>query len=90
MAYRGRDWNEESLSESPAVRQLEGLGELASLLEELLDPQAAIVDWVQKDDIQREMRRLIKKQLKAASYPADKIDSVAESVVDLMKRRSGR
>jgi hypothetical protein len=26
MAYRGRDWNEESLSESPAVRQLEGLG----------------------------------------------------------------
>jgi type I restriction enzyme R subunit len=64
--------------------------ELASLLEELLAPHAAIVDWYHKDDVQREMRRMIKKQLKAASYPAAKIDSVAESVVDLLKRRSGR
>ena len=64
--------------------------ELASLLEELLTPQTAIVDWAHKEDVQREMRRLIKKQLKAASYPAAKIDSVAESVVDLLKRRGGR
>lgn len=64
--------------------------ELASLLEELLSPHASIVDWTHKDDVQREMRRLIKKQLKAASYPAAKVDSVAESVVDLLKRRSGR
>lgn len=63
--------------------------ELASLLEELLTPQVAIVDWAQKEDVQREMRRLIKKQLKAASYPTTKVDSVAESVVDLMKRRTG-
>ena len=64
--------------------------ELASLLEELLAPHAAIVDWVHKDDVQREMRRMIKKQLKAASYPTGKVDSVAESVVDLLKRRRGR
>jgi type I restriction enzyme R subunit len=64
--------------------------ELASLLEELLEPHAAIVDWAHKEDVQREMRRLIKKQLKAASYPVAKIDSVAESVVELLKRRSGR
>ncbi len=65
--------------------------ELASLLEELLAPHVAIVDWTHKEDVQREMRRLIKKQLKAASYPAEKVDSVAESVVDLLKkRRSGR
>ena len=48
------------------------------------------MDWAQKDDVQREMRRLIKRQLRAASYPAAKIDSVAESVVDLLKRRGGR
>jgi type I restriction enzyme R subunit len=64
--------------------------ELASLLEELLTPQTAIVDWAHKEDVQREMRRLIKKQLKAASHPAAKVDSVAESVVDLLKRRGGR
>ena len=40
--------------------------------------------------VQREMRRLIKRQLRAASYPTTKIDTVAESVVDLLKRRSGR
>jgi type I restriction enzyme R subunit len=64
--------------------------ELASLLEEQLAPQVAIVDWAHKDDVQREMRRLIKRQLRAASYPTAKIDSVAESVVDLLKRRGGR
>jgi len=61
--------------------------ELAALLEEQLDAQVAIVDWAHKDDVQREMRRLIKRQLRAASYPSDTIDAVAESVVDLMKRR---
>jgi type I restriction enzyme R subunit len=61
--------------------------ELAGILEEQLEPQTAIVDWANKDDVQREMRRLIKRQLRAASYPADKIDVVAESIVDLLKRR---
>lgn len=61
--------------------------ELSGLLEEQLEAQVAIVDWAHKDDVQREMRRLIKRQLLAASYPRDKLDAVAESVVDLLKRR---
>jgi type I restriction enzyme, R subunit len=60
---------------------------LASVLEEQLEPHVAIVDWATKDDVQREMRRLIKRQLRAASVPADRIDATAESIVDLMKRR---
>lgn len=64
--------------------------ELASLLEEQLGPQITIVDWEHKDDVQREMRRLIKRQLRAAGYPADKIDPTAESIVDLLKRRNRR
>ena len=60
---------------------------LASVLEEQLEPQVSIVDWSQKDDVQREMRRLIKRQLRAASFPPDAIDVTAESIVDLMKRR---
>jgi type I restriction enzyme R subunit len=63
---------------------------LASLIEEQLAPQVQIVDWPHKDDVQREMRRLVKRQLRAASYGADKIDAVAERVVDVLKRRSGR
>ena len=40
--------------------------------------------------MQREMRQLIKRQLRAASYGASEIDAVAESVVDLLKRRRAR
>lgn len=64
--------------------------ELAGILEEQLGPQVTIVDWQHKDDVQREMRRLIKRQLRAAGYASDKIDAVAESVVDLLKRRGPR
>lgn len=68
----------------------EGKKELATLIEEALVPQAAIVDWQQKDDVQREMRRLIKRQLRAAAFPAEKVDTLAESIVDLYKRRGPR
>jgi type I restriction enzyme, R subunit len=64
--------------------------ELAAILEEQLEPQVKIVDWVTKDDVQKEMRRVIKRQLRAAGFAADKIDPTAESVVDLMRRRRGR
>ncbi|WP_437587336.1 type I restriction endonuclease subunit R [Sorangium sp. So ce1000] len=64
--------------------------ELASLLEEQLEPQVSLVDWVHKDDVQREMRKRIKRQLRAAGFTDDKIDATAESIVELMKRRRGR
>lgn len=63
--------------------------ELAAILIEQLAPQVSIVDWQQKEDVQREMRRLIKRQLRAAGYATDKIDALAESVVALLKRRRG-
>jgi len=61
--------------------------DLAEILEEQLAPQTAIVDWANKDDVQREMRRLIKRQLRASGYALEKVDAVAESIVDLLKRR---
>lgn len=61
---------------------------LAGILEEQLAPQVAIVDWAHKDDVQREMRRLIKRALRAGGYAAEKVDGTAEGVVDLLKRRS--
>ncbi|MDC0678986.1 type I restriction endonuclease subunit R [Sorangium atrum] len=64
--------------------------ELASLLEEQLEPQVSLVDWVHKDDVQREMRKRIKRQLRAAGFADDKLDATADSIVDLMKRRRGR
>jgi type I restriction enzyme R subunit len=75
----------------PRYRRVdEGKKELATLIEEALAPQAAIVDWQHKDDVQREMRRLIKRQLRAAAFPAEKVDPLAENIVDLYKRRGPR
>jgi type I restriction enzyme R subunit len=54
-----------------------------------LEPVFTMGRRTHKEDVQREMRRLIKKQLKVASFPAAKIDTVTESVVDLLKRRGG-
>jgi len=60
---------------------------LAGLLEEHLSPHAGIVDWQVKEDVQREMRRVIKKHLRAASYPSAGLDRLAEGIVDLLRRR---
>jgi type I restriction enzyme, R subunit len=60
---------------------------LAGVLEEQLAPHVGIVDWQTKDDVQKEMRRLIKRQLRIANYDTQRIESLAENIVDLMKRR---
>jgi type I restriction enzyme, R subunit len=64
--------------------------ELASLIEEAVAPQTRIVDWVHKDDVQREMRRLVKRHLRAASVPGDQIEAVTASILDVLKVRRGR
>jgi len=60
---------------------------LAGALEDTLEPHVGIVDWVHKDDVQREMRRLIKRQLKAARLDDARAERLAEELVELMKRR---
>ena len=70
--------------EDVSVHPIEG-----SILEEGLAPQVGGLDWVHKDDVQREMRPILMRLLRAASYGKDKVEAVAEHVVDLLKRRSG-
>lgn len=64
--------------------------ELTELILEQLRPQLGIVDWAKKDDVQREVRRLLKRQLKAAGYAANKVDSLTTEIVELLKVRRGR
>ena len=63
---------------------------LATILEEAVVPHVGIVDWVSREDVQKDMRRLVKRQLRAAQVPEDNLDPLAEQVVDLLKRRQGR
>jgi type I restriction enzyme R subunit len=64
--------------------------ELASLIEEAIEPHTAIVDWTHKEDVHREMRRQIKRRLKAAKLPAERAEQLAASILELAKARKGR
>ena len=64
--------------------------ELASLIDEAVAPFTELVGWWQKDDVQRQMRSRIKRQLSASGIGGDAVESVAADIVDLAKVRSDR
>lgn len=45
----------------------------------------AVVEWTEKEDVQREMRKRIKRQLRASKCPSDKLESLPQKVLDLAK-----
>ncbi|EYF02680.1 type I restriction endonuclease subunit R [Chondromyces apiculatus] len=63
---------------------------LAEVLLLTLEPQMQIVDWTEKEDVQREMRRLMKRQLQAAKLEAERIEPLVLKVMELMRVRKGR
>ncbi|WDQ17455.1 type I restriction endonuclease subunit R [Rhodopirellula sp. P2] len=42
----------------------------------------AVLDWVNKEDVQREMRRKLKRQLRLARFPKDKIETLTAEIMD--------
>ena len=51
--------------------------ELASLLDEEVTPFTDLVDWRQKEDLQRQMRSRIKRQLRAGGIDDEAVESLA-------------
>ena len=66
------------------------LADLASLIDQEVAPFTELVDWWQKDDVQRRMRSRIKRRLRAARVDADAVESLAADIVDLARVRAGR
>ena len=64
--------------------------DLASVLDEAVAPFTELVDWWQKDDVQRQMRSRIKRQLRASGIAGDAVESLAADIVDLAKVRTDR
>ena len=64
--------------------------DLASLIDEAVTPFTELVDWWQKDDLQRQMRSRIKRQLRASGVSGDAVESLATDIVDLAKVRTER
>ena len=63
--------------------------DLASLIDDAVAPFTELVDWWQKDDVQRQMRSKIKRQLRASGIAGDAVENLAADIVDLAKVRSG-
>ena len=74
--------------DSPAYN--EANRDLASLIDEAVTPFTELVDWWQKEDLQRQMRSRIKRQLRASGMAAEAVEAVAAEIVDLAKVRSER
>ncbi|MBX0358365.1 type I restriction endonuclease subunit R [Halobacillus sp. Nhm2S1] len=43
----------------------------------------AVIDWTEKEDVQRQMRRSIKNQLRASNCPKDRVENVAHQMMKL-------
>lgn len=59
--------------------------DLASLIDDAIAPFTTLVDWHTKDDIQRNIRKAVKRLLRAAGV--GNVDAVAGRLVDLAKAR---
>ncbi len=64
--------------------------ELATLIQEAIEPETQIIDWTRKDDVQRQMRQKVKRHLRAANYESEKVEALAGKIVDLAKVRKGK
>ena len=78
------------VAESRATYGSDQVRNLAAAIESAIELQVAIVDWTIKSDVQREMRRLIKRQLSNRMYGEIEQERVAEAIVDLLKVRKKR
>lgn len=64
--------------------------DLAQLIDDDITPSTNIVDWEQKEDVQRQIRRLIKRRLREGCVDKDKIESLAVDLLALAKVRIDR
>ena len=75
------------VAEGRAAYASERVREVAAAIESAVEPHVALVDWSKKNDVQREMRRQIKRRLPAEMYDKGEQERMAEAVVDLLKVR---
>ncbi|MBT2663932.1 type I restriction endonuclease subunit R [Bacillus sp. ISL-4] len=68
--------------EMPPYEDVEDLKALTHLITDTIQ-QEAVVEWTNKDDVKREIRKKIKKQLRVSPCPKDKLESLTQQLIDL-------
>ncbi|MEK4165610.1 type I restriction endonuclease subunit R [Anoxybacillus sp. FSL W8-0104] len=56
---------------------------LTHLVTDMIAEESQVIDWVNKEDVKREMRKKIKKQLRASVIPKDQIENVTQQIMSL-------
>ena len=65
--------------------------DISRQVERVIDLHKTVVDWHLNPDVQREMRRDIKRELRpTGDYTEDQLDDLANRIVELARRRSQR
>ena len=69
----------------------EGIKRVARSVESVVNHHNAVVDWQSNLEVLREMRRDIKRELRPTDdYTEEQLEEVANRIVELARRRSGR
>jgi type I restriction enzyme, R subunit len=65
----------------------DGNPQAATDIAKALEGYAVVVDWLHKEDVQRQMRRAIKERLRLLGMDATKIENVTAKVMDVARAR---
>ncbi len=60
----------------------ESVKDLTHIITEIIQTHA-VIDWVEKDDVKREMRKKIKRQLRASNCPGKQVENLALQLMNL-------
>lgn len=69
-------------NEMPPYDDAEDLKTLTHLVTDIIQ-QEAVVEWTNKEDVKREMRKKIKKQLRVSPCPKEKLESLTQQLIEL-------
>lgn len=68
--------------EMPPYEEIEDLKALTHLITDTI-LEETVVEWTKKEDVKREIRKKIKKQLRVSPCPKDKLESLTQQLIDL-------
>ncbi|WLV24644.1 type I restriction endonuclease subunit R [Aciduricibacillus chroicocephali] len=66
----------------PVEMEQEGLKDLTEIITDIIQDNA-VIDWIEKEDVKREMRKKLKQQLRASAVPNKQVESVARQLMEL-------
>lgn len=69
--------------EMPPYDDMEDLKALTHFITDVIQQEAHIVEWTNKEDVKREMRKKIKKQLRVSTCPKENLESLTQQLIDL-------